>query len=60
MFARIEVADRKEADQIRKGLERADVRAFVRVMGALAGQSSRSQRRILAFVQDKFAEESEK
>jgi hypothetical protein len=60
MMARIWVDDRKEAEQIRKGLERADVRAFVKVMGILAGASPRAQRRILTFVRDKFAEEESK
>ena len=58
MRTRIEVADRKEAEQLRAGLARPDVRAFVRIVGVLDGlPSDRARRRVLGFVADHHAEQ---
>ncbi len=57
MKAQIEVADRKEAELIRRGLLDPTTRAMVKVMGALAPlPSDRSKARVLRFVEDHFAE----
>jgi hypothetical protein len=59
MKVTIEVADRKEADAIRQGLLNPEVRAFVKVMGVLAGlPSDRARERVLRFVDDKCEEET--
>jgi hypothetical protein len=50
MKATIEVADRKEADAIRVGLEDPTVRACVVVMGALATLPIRARMRVLECV----------
>lgn len=58
MTARIDVTNRKEAENIRRGLARPDVRAFVITMGILeALPSDRARERVLRFVVDKFDEE---
>jgi hypothetical protein len=57
--ATIEVADRKEADAIRAGLEDPTVRACVVVMGALATLPIRARMRVLEFVRDHFDERTE-
>lgn len=58
MFARIVVENRKEAEQIRLGLEIPEVRAFVKVMGVLSKlPSQQAKRRVLNFVWHSFAEE---
>jgi hypothetical protein len=54
--ATIDVADRKEADAIRAGLEDPAVRACVVVMGALATLPLRARVRVLEFVRDHFDE----
>jgi hypothetical protein len=54
MKATIEVADRKEADAIRAGLDDPAVRACVVVMGALATLPIRARMRVLEFVRDHF------
>jgi hypothetical protein len=61
MKARIEVADRKEAEAIREGLEDPSVRAFVVMMGALkALPSDRARVRVMNYVTDMLNEEDEK
>jgi hypothetical protein len=57
--ATIEVADRKEGDAIRAGLEDPTVRACVIVMGALATLPIRARIRVLEFVRDHFDERTE-
>lgn len=53
MNAKIAVKDRKEAQQIRRGLDDKAVRAFVKIVGALDMLSSdRARLRVLRFVQD--------
>jgi hypothetical protein len=53
MTARIDVANRKEAEIIRRALVRPDVRAFVITMGVLATlPSDRARERALRFVAD--------
>jgi len=55
--ARIAVASRREGEQIRAGLADPTVRAFVKVMGALAPlPSDRARARVLRFVADHFDE----
>jgi len=57
MKTKIEVENRKEADQIRLGLSDPAVRAFVRVMGTLSTlKSQRAKERVLTFVKDHFDE----
>jgi hypothetical protein len=61
MKASIEVASRKEADLIREGLKDPATRALVNVMGALASlPTDRSRKRVMALVEDYFAEQNEK
>lgn len=60
MKATIEVADRKEAELIRVGLDDPVTRALVKVMGALTPLEKRSQKRVMDFVADCVAEEAEK
>lgn len=58
MKTSIEVEDRKEGDLIRRGLESAEVRAFVKIMGALSVlPTDRAKARALNFVADHFAEQ---
>lgn len=58
MKANIEVKDRREADAIRAGLDDPFLRALVIVSGALSSlPSHRARRRLLAYMQDKLAEE---
>jgi hypothetical protein len=60
MKATIEVADRKEADAIRAGLNDPAVRAFVIVMGALSTlPSDRARKRVMQFVADTFQEQDQ-
>ena len=48
MKANIDVTNRREADDIRAGLEDPAVRAFVMIMGALSRlPSDRARRRVL-------------
>ena len=55
MHMRIEVTNRKEAEQLRAGLALADIRAFVRVMGTLEQlPSDRARARVLQFIKDHF------
>jgi len=55
MKATIEVADRREADAIRAGLADPCTRAFVVIMGTLAGlKDDRSRRRVLAYAVDRL------
>jgi hypothetical protein len=57
MKTTIETASKKEGELIRKGLEDPTTRALVAVLGALADlPSDRSRRRVLAHVEDYFAE----
>lgn len=59
MKATIEVKDRKEAEQIRQGLEDPVVRALVCIMGALnALPSDRSRVRVLTYVNDLMNEKN--
>jgi hypothetical protein len=56
----IEVADRKEAALIRRGLADPATRALVKVMGALAAlPTDRARIRTMRFVEDHFMEEGE-
>lgn len=58
MKTAIEVKDRKEAEAIKRALERSDVRAFVVTMGVLSTlPSDRSRARVLHFVADHLSEE---
>jgi hypothetical protein len=58
MKARIDVADRQEAEQVRRALADPQVRAFVKVMGTLlALPTDRARERVLRFVDDKLDEE---
>lgn len=60
MKANIEVANRKEANAIRAGLDDPSVRAFVIVMGILLTlPSQRARVRVLTYVRDRLEEESE-
>jgi len=55
----IDVADRQEADRIRRALADPQVRAFVNIVGALASLSSdRARERVLRFVDDHLEEEN--
>jgi hypothetical protein len=57
MKTKIEVENRKEAELIRRGLERPDVRAFVKIMGALEQlPTDRARRRVMTYVADKLGE----
>lgn len=59
MKANIEVASRAEADSIKAGLTDPVVRAYVNVIGILMQlPSDRARARVLAYVQDKLAEET--
>jgi hypothetical protein len=54
----IDVADRKEADAIRRGLADPQVRALVCVTGILAAlPSDRARLRVLRVIDDKFNED---
>lgn len=53
----IEVENRKEADLIKRGLADPEVRAFVKVVGALLPLSERARVRVLRFVADQVDEE---
>ena len=56
----IEVKDRKEAKQLKLGLEDPAVRAFVRVMGVLSTlPTDRTRARVLHYVEDHFNEQAE-
>ncbi len=56
----IDVVTRKEGEEIRFGLANPTVRAFVKVMGALAAlPSDRARERLLRYLLDKFDEENE-
>lgn len=58
MKTTIDVADRQEAEQVRRALADPQVRAFVKVMGSLlALPTDRARERVLRFVGDKLAEE---
>lgn len=58
MKTSIEVTNRHEGDDIRRGLNDPQVRAFVIVVGALAQlPSDRARARVLSYVQDKLAED---
>lgn len=60
MTSRIEVANRKEGQQIRAGLNDPAVRAFVKVIGILSTlPSDRARRRVLGFVMDRDLESRE-
>lgn len=57
MKAGVEVADRKEANLIRRGLADPETRALVKTMGALLTMpTDRARARALWFVQDQFEE----
>jgi len=59
MKTTIDVANRREGEQLRRGLTDPQVRAFVKVMGTLmALPSDRARERVLRFVDDKFDEEN--
>ena len=58
MKTRIEVADRREAELLKAGLQDTQTRAFVKVMGVLSQlPSDRARSRVLRFVAD-YADES--
>lgn len=58
MNVRIPVADREEGEQIRRGLEDPETRAFVRVVGTLVAlPSDRARARVLGYVADVLDEE---
>lgn len=58
MKTRIDVKDRNEAEAIRRALAHPETRALVVVMGTLlALETTNEQRRCLAFVADKLADE---
>jgi hypothetical protein len=58
MMTKIPVASRKEAEQIRRGLQDPEVRAFVKIAGTLlALQSDRARKRVMEFVIDSLDEE---
>ena len=60
MRASINVTNRKEADNIRRGLANSDVRAFVVTIGALSKlPSERAKMRVAQFVQNYFVERDE-
>lgn len=50
----IEVESREEAALIRKGLERQDVRALVKVMGALKGLDQEEALRVMEVVKKRY------
>lgn len=54
MKAKIEVEDRKEAELIRRGLQHAETRALVKVMGAMLPLDDRERRRTMNYIMDKF------
>lgn len=57
MKTSIDVADRKEAEAIRRALADPEVRTFVKVMGTfLALSSDRARERVLRFVDDHLDE----
>ena len=58
MKTEIEVADRKEAQLIKSGLDDPATRALVKVIGALKPHSKRAQERILGFVFDHLEEQA--
>lgn len=59
MKAYIEVADREEADMIRRGLADPAVRALVKVIGTLSKlPSDRARARVLRHVDDRLDEEN--
>jgi hypothetical protein len=59
MKTSIEVADREEAEQVRRALADPQVRAFVKVMGTLlALPTDRARERVLRFVDDTLDEEN--
>ncbi len=59
MKASIDVADRKEAEQIRRALADPQTRALVKVMGELLRlPSDRARERVLRFVDDHLDEEN--
>lgn len=59
MKATVEVADRKEADAVRAGLEDPAVRAFVVITGLLLPMTQRQRKRVLQYVTDKLNEDEE-
>lgn len=59
MKTTIEVANRREGELIREGLEDPLTRAMVQVMGALRPLSDRARARVLAFVADQLEETRE-
>ncbi len=52
MKAKIEVADRKEAQQIRRGLADPEVRALVKIMGVMLPLPDGAKRRSLRWARD--------
>lgn len=59
MKATINVESKKEADLIKTALDDPTTRAFVQVVGALLPLSPRARQRVMDFVTDKLAEETE-
>ncbi len=57
-LVKFEAKDRKEADAMRLALSRADVRAFVTMIGYLDPLTPRGRKRVLDFVADTLNEES--
>jgi len=54
MLAKIEVANKKEAALIRRGLQDPQVRALVKITGALKPLDERAKIRVLNYVSDKL------
>lgn len=60
MKASIEVANRQEADAVKRAMEDPTTRAFVLVMGTLAAlPSDRARQRVMTYVADRLQEETE-
>jgi hypothetical protein len=52
MKTTIEVADRKEGELLRAGLDHAPTRALVRIVGHLLPLNDRQRRQVLGYVAD--------
>jgi hypothetical protein len=59
MKARIEVADRKEFELIKRALEDEQTRSLVKIIGALLPLSGRARLRTLNYVEDILQEKKE-
>jgi hypothetical protein len=59
MKARIEVANRREAELIKRALDDEQTRALVKIIGALLPLSGRARLRVLNYVDDILQEKKE-